>query len=70
MNSFRLARLVARAGPSRSMAHSRRRGYADVAADKIKLSLTLPHQVRFNEVERLQNSLIVLILCGLVCVHG
>lgn len=46
MNVFKAARTVAKARPIVSQALTRRRGYADVASDKIKLSLTLPHQVR------------------------
>lgn len=46
MNSFRFARSALRARPSMFSAPVQRRGYAEAVADKIKLSLTLPHQVR------------------------
>lgn len=46
MNSLRVARSVARARPTAFRAPLQRRSYADVAADKIQLSLALPHQVR------------------------
>ncbi|KAL1306558.1 hypothetical protein AAFC00_005246 [Neodothiora populina] len=46
MNSFRVARAAIRARPTAFAAPLARRGYADVASDKIKLSLALPHQVR------------------------
>lgn len=46
MSSFRFARSALRARPSFLGAPVQRRGYAEAVADKIKLSLTLPHQVR------------------------
>ena len=46
MSSFRFARSALRARPSMFSAPIQRRGYAEAVADKIKLSLTLPHQVR------------------------
>lgn len=46
MNTFRFARSALRARPSMFSAPVQRRGYAEAVADKIKLSLTLPHQVR------------------------
>jgi hypothetical protein len=46
MNSFRVARAALRVRPTAFAAPLARRGYADVAADKIQLSLSLPHQVR------------------------
>ncbi|KAI5207727.1 hypothetical protein E4T39_01715 [Aureobasidium subglaciale] len=50
MNSFRVARAALRVRPTAFAAPLARRGYADVAADKIQLSLALPHQVRFRSV--------------------
>lgn len=48
MNSFRVARTAVRAArPAAFRAPIvQRRGYAEAASDKIKLSLALPHQVR------------------------
>lgn len=46
MSSIRFARSALRARPSFLGAPVQRRGYAEAVADKIKLSLTLPHQVR------------------------
>jgi len=46
MNSIRVARAALRVRPTAFAAPLARRGYADVASDKIKLSLSLPHQVR------------------------
>lgn len=46
MSSLRFARSALRARPSFLGAPVQRRGYAEAVADKIKLSLTLPHQVR------------------------
>lgn len=46
MSSFRFARSALRARPSLFSAPIQRRGYAEAVTDKIKLSLTLPHQVR------------------------
>jgi hypothetical protein len=49
MNTIRVVRTALRAAPKynamRLGAVSARRGYADVASDKIQLSLALPHQV-------------------------
>jgi len=44
MNAFRVARAARPA--FNAFRTVQRRGYADVAADKIQLSLALPHQVR------------------------
>ena len=44
MNAFRVARAARPA--FNALRTVQRRGYADVAADKIQLSLALPHQVR------------------------
>jgi hypothetical protein len=48
MSAFRIARSALKVRPSAFRAPSSllRRGYADVASDKIQLSLVLPHQVR------------------------
>lgn len=46
MNSLRIARSALRARPTAFATSIARRGYADVASDKIRLSLALPHQVR------------------------
>lgn len=46
MSSLRFARSALRARPSLFSAPFQRRGYAEAVPDKIKLSLTLPHQVR------------------------
>ena len=46
MSSLRIARAALRARPAAIARPLARRGYADVASDKIKLSLALPHQVR------------------------
>jgi len=44
MNSLKVARIALRAA---ARSHPvQRRGYADVAPDKLRLSLALPHQVR------------------------
>ena len=45
MSSLRVARSVLRTRPTYLAPIVQRRGYADVASDKIQLSLTLPHQV-------------------------
>ena len=54
MNGLRIVgRAAVRARPTSSAAVRApvlRRSYADVASDKIKLSLTLPHQVRMLAV--------------------
>lgn len=46
MNAFRVARAARPA--FNTLRAVQRRGYADVAADKIQLSLALPHQVRLG----------------------
>ncbi|KAJ5444474.1 ATP synthase subunit delta [Penicillium daleae] len=48
MNSFRFARSALRARPSLFSAPVQRRGYAEAVNDKIKLSLTLPHQTIYR----------------------
>jgi hypothetical protein len=52
MNSFRIARAAVRARPAAIARPIQRRGYAEVASDKIKLSLALPHQVRIARVRQ------------------
>jgi F-type H+-transporting ATPase subunit delta len=49
MNAFRVARAARPA--FNAFRTVQRRGYADVAADKIQLSLALPHQVRSRMLE-------------------
>ena len=46
MSALRFARAAVRARPAAIARPLQRRGYAEVASDKIKLSLVLPHQVR------------------------
>ncbi|KAK1139960.1 delta subunit of the central stalk of mitochondrial F1F0 ATP synthase, atp16 [Aspergillus melleus] len=48
MSSLRFARSAFRARPSAFRIPLQRRGYAEAVSDKIKLSLTLPHQVCFR----------------------
>lgn len=50
MSAIRIARTALRVAPSSIRPAIQRRGYADVAADKIQLSLTLPHQVSYYRV--------------------
>lgn len=45
MNSMRITRAAARIRPAAVRLPLQRRGYADAVADKIKLTLALPHQV-------------------------
>ncbi|KAG7102216.1 ATP synthase subunit delta like protein [Verticillium longisporum] len=44
MNSLRIARAALRARPAAIRVPLQRRTYADAVPDKIKLSLSLPHQ--------------------------
>ena len=46
MSSLRIARAALRVSPAAIARPLQRRGYADVASDKLKLSLSLPFQVR------------------------
>ncbi|RMY46509.1 hypothetical protein D0865_09235 [Hortaea werneckii] len=48
MNSLRVARSALRARPTAFRAPLQQRGYADVASDKIRLSLALPHQAIYK----------------------
>ncbi|KAI5247265.1 hypothetical protein E4T43_02219 [Aureobasidium subglaciale] len=54
MNSFRVARAALRVRPTAFAAPLARRGYADVAADKIQLSLALPHQAIYKSQDVVQ----------------
>lgn len=53
MSAFRIARSALRARPAAIARPIQRRGYAEVASDKIKLSLALPHQVRTARARRI-----------------
>lgn len=48
MNALRTARAAARLRSTGTRLPLQRRGYADPVSDKIKLTLALPHQVRFS----------------------
>ncbi|KAK6001514.1 hypothetical protein QM012_002845 [Aureobasidium pullulans] len=54
MNSFRVARAALRVRPTAFAAPLARRGYADVASDKIQLSLSLPHQAIYKSQDVVQ----------------
>ncbi|OCL13605.1 epsilon subunit of F1F0-ATP synthase N-terminal domain-containing protein [Glonium stellatum] len=54
MSSLRIARAAFRVRPAVIRAPVQRRGYADVAADKIKLSLALPHQSIYKSTDVVQ----------------
>ncbi|KAK3711727.1 delta subunit of the central stalk of mitochondrial F1F0 ATP synthase, atp16 [Vermiconidia calcicola] len=54
MNSVRVARAALRARPTAMRATLQRRSYADVAADKIQLSLALPHQAIYKSQDVVQ----------------
>ena len=60
MSSLRIARAALRARPAAIARPIMRRGYADVASDKIKLSLALPHQVRSACARRISKMLLEL----------
>jgi F-type H+-transporting ATPase subunit delta len=53
MSAFRFARSALRARPAAIARPIQRRGYAEVASDKIKLTLALPHQVRIARANHL-----------------
>jgi F-type H+-transporting ATPase subunit delta len=53
MSSLRIARAALRARPAAIARPIQRRGYAEVANDKIKLTLALPHQVRIQDSQRI-----------------
>ncbi|KAH6693647.1 ATP synthase subunit delta [Plectosphaerella plurivora] len=54
MNSLRLARAALRARPAVLRAPLQRRTYADAVPDKIKLSLSLPHQSIYKSQDVVQ----------------
>ncbi|KAF2501607.1 ATP synthase F1 epsilon subunit [Mytilinidion resinicola] len=54
MSSLRIARAAIRASPATFRAPIQRRGYADAVADKIKLSLALPHQSIYKSQDVVQ----------------
>ncbi|WPG98089.1 ATP synthase delta chain [Acrodontium crateriforme] len=54
MNSLRVARAAVRAAPSAFRAPIAKRTYADVAPDKIRLSLALPHQAIYKSQDVVQ----------------
>ncbi|KAB5570077.1 mitochondrial ATP synthase-like protein delta chain [Coniochaeta sp. 2T2.1] len=54
MNSLRVARAALRVRPTAIRAPLQRRGYAEAVSDKIKLSLTLPHQAIFKSADVVQ----------------
>ncbi|KAK4177055.1 epsilon subunit of F1F0-ATP synthase [Triangularia setosa] len=54
MNSLRIARAAVRARPALLRAPIQRRGYAEAVSDKIKLSLSLPHQAVFKSQDVVQ----------------
>ena len=54
MNSLRVARAALRARPSAIRVPLQRRGYAEAVSDKIKLSLSLPHQSIYKSQDVVQ----------------
>lgn len=54
MSSLRIVRAAFRVRPASIRTSIQRRGYADVAADKIKLSLALPHQSIYKSTDVVQ----------------
>ncbi|KAI6823686.1 ATP synthase subunit delta [Hortaea werneckii] len=54
MNSLRVARSALRARPTAFRGPLQQRGYADVASDKIRLSLALPHQAIYKSQDVVQ----------------
>ncbi|KAK4247725.1 putative atp synthase [Corynascus novoguineensis] len=54
MNSLRIARAALRARPAAIRAPLQRRGYAEAVSDKIKLSLSLPHQSIYKSQDAVQ----------------
>ncbi|GAB7345405.1 hypothetical protein MBLNU457_3744t1 [Dothideomycetes sp. NU457] len=54
MNSFRVASAALRARSSAFTPAIARRGYADVASDKIRLSLALPHRAVYKSQDVVQ----------------
>ncbi|ROT36046.1 ATP synthase delta chain [Sodiomyces alkalinus F11] len=57
MNSLRFARAALRARPAAIRAPLQRRTYADAVPDKIKLSLSLPHQSIYKSQDVVQVNL-------------
>jgi F-type H+-transporting ATPase subunit delta len=57
MSALRIARVALRARPAAIARPIQRRGYADVASDKIKLSLALPHQSLYKSHDVVQVNL-------------
>ncbi|KAK4190103.1 putative atp synthase [Podospora australis] len=57
MNSLRIARAAIRARPAVLRGPIQRRGYAEAVSDKIKLSLSLPHQAIFKSQDVIQVNL-------------
>ncbi|RYO84822.1 hypothetical protein DL764_009275 [Monosporascus ibericus] len=57
MNTLRVARAALRARPTALRVPLQRRTYADAAPDKIKLSLSLPHQSIFKSQDVVQVNL-------------
>ena len=64
MNTLRFARAATRARPAFARPALQRRTYADVASDKIQLSLTLPHQVRrvFADIQPDDRGLLLIVV--------
>ncbi|PGH23248.1 ATP synthase subunit delta, mitochondrial [Polytolypa hystricis UAMH7299] len=54
MSSLRFTRAALRARPATFRVPVQRRGYADAVADKIKLSLVLPHQAIYKSTDVVQ----------------
>ena len=54
MSALRVARVAIRARSAAIARPIQRRGYAEVASDKIKLSLVLPHQALFKSKDVVQ----------------
>ncbi|KAK1827921.1 ATP synthase [Podospora conica] len=57
MNSLRVARAALRARPAAFRVPVQRRGYAEAVSDKIKLSLSLPHQAIYKSADVVQVNL-------------
>ena len=57
MNSLRVARAALRARPAAFRVPVQRRGYAEAVSDKIKLSLSLPHQAIYKSQDVVQVNL-------------
>jgi len=54
MSSLRFTRAAIRARPAAFRVPAQRRGYADAVADKLKLSLVLPHQTIYKSTDVVQ----------------